>query len=679
MSSSAWTAWRAAEAELARTGDADAAARDLPETQAWLLRATAAVEAGNRAALDELQATAPAFELEVLAELALSDPGDIDPTRLRAALKQAGVRNAPLPRLDLVRLACVAHNAEPPTRPPSLAKAARTRPVLAAALEVLSDRFRPKTEPDDLLARSRRLASFWAAGALQHEATGDVRGAVRDSRTGIEPLPQERWPDLDDPLRTAPRRGTQVSLADFLRDPLAETWSPACERQAATIRTRGDRAQRLAAIGGLLDAIDVLVREARPRAAIPVVQAAVELTEASPEIRRREVLLNQLTLLELRLRWSSPEAFSDDVGEIVWSALHDRSPEDRARFARIILERTDEPPRSRRVRTELLASAVQSKADWEREILPALEVLGSDVDLRAFQRALRDAPARERDLALGYMQSLHGSLVETLRLAARAIELGAGADATRMVMVALARVGRAPVRRRQERRLRERALLEVARAADACAAPPDAFFLLALFAILATLPEHARRGELVERLGSCATRRLALPTAPRHADLLERLQLMKMIGLDDRAQAEFRDFGRWLRRADPDEAVPAALRMCAGLCPDEETIRSYGLIEDGSEAAGDLRPAWVRAVTAWLDRQSTEVVGRHALALARSDSANPEGLDTWFREVSDLEPCEAWDALAEMCMPEIPIEFDGLLQELVEQFGDDFDPWEDPY
>ena len=92
------------------------------------------VREDDRAALEELSSVAPGDDLRAVANLALSDPGAFDPTRTRAALKRMGVRNEPLPRLDLLRLACVAHNKQKPTRPQALANAARERPVLEGAL-----------------------------------------------------------------------------------------------------------------------------------------------------------------------------------------------------------------------------------------------------------------------------------------------------------------------------------------------------------------------------------------------------------------------------------------------------------------------------------------------------------------------------------------------------------------
>jgi hypothetical protein len=64
------------------------------------------------------------------------------------------------------------------------------------------------------------------------------------------------------------------------------------------------------------------------------------------------------------------------------------------------------------------------------------------------------------------------------------------------------------------------------------------------------------------------------------------------IGLEDRAQEEFREFGRWLRRSPPQAAIPAALRVCAAMCPDTGTVEGYGLDGEGPPAMDgpDPRP-----------------------------------------------------------------------------------------
>lgn len=663
MSEAAWAHWRAAEEKLARDGGVDAAADDLPARQAWILRATAALERGDRGALEELRRTAPGAELEAVADLALSEPQAFDPSRWRAWLKRSGVPNAPLPRLDLLRLACVAHNREEPARPQGLARAARTRPVLDGALMVLSRRFRPYRIEASLLARSPRLASFWAAGIAQHLTNGSVREYVHDHMPEIEPLPLAPWPDLDEPFDRS-RRAPSASLDGFLRDPRREPWSIACSRATRVIATRGEPAQRLATIGALLDAIDILVRESAPLAAAPVVPAVTELVENSPEIRRREVLLGQLYLLDLRLAWSSGNV-PDELLEPVWRGVQHLPLPERTRCARSILERADGCSLPRRMLSEILALAIQSDADPQREVLPWLLLHGRDVDLHVFQASLRGAPAPGRERALGYLHAFFGSTVEACRLAARMLTRGSLEDATRVAITALAQRMEAPTRGRKERRLLDRALLELAHAVGKGSAPPGAEFFAGLLSAAGSLTDPAQGEELLSILRPRIQECLALAPQAQHADLLSRLQLMTMLGLRDDAQAAFRDFGRWLRRAQPEEAVPGALRLCSGLCPDAETTSGYDRDAEPSAARtepDDPRPPWLRAITSWLDRQETATVGRHALDLAREDPATADGLARWFLEVSALDSDDTWDTLCEMSVSDEGV---SLLEDLL--------------
>jgi hypothetical protein len=646
VSATGWAEWRVAERGLA--GDVDAAARTLPARQAWCLRALAALDAGDRAALEALMTTAPREELRAVAELALSEPGSIDPSRFRAHLKRIGVRNSPLPRLDLLRLACVAHNRERPSRPQKLADASRGRPALEAALMVLSPLFKPYKIEARLLERSQRLASYWAAGIGQHVAPGAVRAFVRNQVAGVEPLAEERWPDLEDPHQARGKRASPASLAEFLRDPVGRPWSDACVQHVRVLCTRSERAQRLAALGGLLDAIDILIRESTPVAAIPAVAAALELAQASPEVAQRNVLFNQLLLLHMRLLWSSGQ-LPEEMSEPLWRGLDGLSPEERAWCARLILESANGAPLPSTIAAEVLAFAIRGGADWEEEVLPWIFAHGGTLDVRRFQAALTVVPGPGGARARAQVHAAHRSTAEACRLAARMFERGAVEDATLVTMSVFGRELQHPARGRQERRLRQRGWLEVARAAAACSPPPGAELVVGLITISAIHSGERQSDELLECMKRCADRRLALPPEPDQRDLIHRLQLMTVIGLDERAQTEFREFGRWLRRSPAESAIPAALRVCAGLCADEEIVAGYE--RDGEEPpapGGDPRLPWLRSLTAWLDRHETGAVGRCAVALARDGSASARHLDTWYSEVSELGEGGAWDEVLAM-------------------------------
>jgi len=652
-------------AERGLAGDVDAAARALPVRQAWVLHALAALEAGDRAALEALMTTAPLEELRAVAELALSEPGSIDPSRFRAHQKRVGVRNAPLPRLDLLRLACVAHNREAPSRPQKLADAARGRPALDAALMVLSPLFKPYKIEGRLLERSQRMASYWAAGIGQHIAPGRVREFIRDQVAGVEPLAEESWPDLEGPLQVRGTRASPASLAEFLRDPVGRPWSDACLQHVRVLCTRGERAQRLAALGGLLDAIDTLIRETTPAAAIPTVAAAIELADASAEISQRNVLQNQLVLLDMRLLWSSGQ-LADGLSEPLWRGLDGLSPDERAHCARLILEGAEGAPLPSAIAAEVLAFAIRGGADWEEEVLPWMFAHGHTIDVRSFQAALNDAPVHVRELALAHLHAVHRSTPEACRLAARMFERGAVEDASLVATIVFGRELQHPARGRQDRRMRHRAWLEVARAAAASSSPPSAELVVGLMAVSMMQRDEPQADELLECVMRCAHQRLALPAAPEQRDLIHRLQLMTVIGLDERAQTEFREFGRWLRRSPTETAIPAALRVCAALCENEEIVDAYGLDEEPPATGGDPRRPWLHSLTSWLDRHETETVGRCAVALARGGSVPARILKVWFQDISDLDGHDTWDEIGAMV-----VEDEDPLSELLHGLDED--------
>lgn len=652
MSRAAWERWREAEHAHGAVG-ATAAPSGLPTAQDWILHAIAALDRGDREGLAALKSRAPTLDLEYVAELALSEPDSIDPTRFRAFLKKLGVPNAPLPRLDLLRLACAAHNGEKPTRPQSLARAARGRPVLEAALTVLSASFRPYRLESLLLTFSPRLASFWAAGIAQRLTDQGVRPYVRKHMAGVEPLPEEPWPDLDEPVSEGRRpRESQTSLADFLRDPLAQPWSPACAHQAHVLAARADRAARLHALGGLLDAIHALVRDGTPIAAIPAVEAALELADASPEVRQRNVLFNQLHLLRLRLLWAQ-RSFPEEFLEPLWRSLDRWPASDRAQCARSVLEAAGDAPLPRRIATDVLALALLGGADWEREVRPWLLEHGDVLDPRALQVALRDVPEIMRQHALGLLHAQHHSTVEACRIAARLIECGAAGPGTEVAVPALVRQAMDDPRSRQERRLQHRARLELARAAAAAHSPPPAELLVGVLATM-DAPHAAESGaELLAAIQPAIRARLALPAEPGFADVQSRLLLMRTTGLREEAQEEFRAFGRWLRQGEPGEALPAALRLCAQLSTDVEVV--VAMQEDEASPAAtpsmgaDPRPGWLRSLTAFVDRLDTEAVGRAAVALARAGSVPAPCLRSWFETVSELGDGDAWYELQQLC------------------------------
>lgn len=635
MTSDNWTAWREAEERVERGEDLDATAAGLPARQAWILRALAALDSGDRDALVRIQSEAPAEELRAVAEIALSEPDSIDPTRFRAYLKAVGVTNDPFPALDLLRLACVAHNGEPPTRPPKLAKAARLSPTLEGALMVLSKKFTPRHMEDRLSERSGRLVSRWGHGVAQLWNRGTTREYLGQELPDIEPLDDATWPDLDDRLQGP---GGAVTLAQFLDDPLGREWSDLCYADVQVLCTRGARAARLTALGRVLDAIHALLARGSMPAAITVVHAALELTAASPEVRHREVLRSQLNLLHFRLLWWC-DALEPELVEIAWSGISDLSVEERAHAANLILDSGRPIPSS--VAPQILAFALRGGADPEERVLPWIVENGESITARAFQSALSVTSERMRDYVLGHYHAEHGSTAEACRLAGRMLGRGELEKGEEIAMSALLRQNTTPAAGRRERRTRDQGWVALASSLAACPEPPNADFLGVLISMAPRSTDAPAK--VLEAVVERARARLLLPVKSDRGDVMPRLQLMLTLGLEQEAAEAFRAFGRWLRGGKTAETIPAALTACALLCANEEVVQR---LANGEEEG--WMTAWLRAMTAWLDRHDTGEVARHALALARSGRAGAAALDHWFEEVSDLENDDAWDGLLEL-------------------------------
>jgi hypothetical protein len=418
-------------------------------------------------------------------------------------------------------------------------------------------------------------------------------------------------------------------------------------------------AQRREALAGLLDALDALIRGSSLEAAVEPVRAAVRLVEATRELTDRQVLLQQLSLLDLRLAWAG-----EDTGtlEAVWSGARALAPAERIPLALSILERTGGLPLPRRLRAEVLALVVASEADWEELVMPALVMNAEGLDLASFRSKLGSAP--RRDLALGTLHALRGSIAEALRMAKGLLSDDRADGGTWMLAkLALRRAIGEPPRARQERRLLGRALLDLAAAAIARPEPLGADVLVDLVLASTALPQGSAEEELVPAARTAAQRRLDLPVEADYGDLSWRLWLSSLAGCIERGQEEFRDFGRWLRRAEPERSIPSALRLCAHLCEADGVADALAPEADASalDPFASLALGWMRATTSWLDRQDGEGVGEHALALASGKETLAPSLSRWFREVSDLSESGAWTAVHE------------IARELEEGFDEDDD------
>ncbi len=671
MNTFTWETWAAAEKHVGGAG-LDAAAQDLPEPFDWFLRAIDATERSDRQRLQELGVRSQRTELFTLIELALSEPGDFDPSRTRAALKRARVPNAPLPVLDLIRLACVAHNGAKPTRPKALADALESRPVLDAALMALSPKFKPYQVQELLLARSPRLTSYWAAGVAQLYAGKSVETYVAKLEPHIEPLAPDRWPDLDHPIalrRQPTRRSSAEEFEAFVADPLGVAWTASCERH---VRGAGEleAPHQLAMLGALLDALHVLVHNASPIVVFPVCEACLTLAEKTPDVRQRRCLLQQLAALSLRLSWARGDT-DPPLFALLGSGTSTLPPAERCEAAWALLQRSPHSVLTLDAPEQVIALALQSSAPWATELKPRLESVARALNLGKLQSALRGTPSPRRELVLGHLHALAGSALEACRLGTELFGQGRFDDAAEIVSTALNPDFFTGFEGRRERRLAPLAAQQLIRALQACKRIPPADLALRICQFCENLEHPSKHSELRSELEALLERVLERPAAKDQKDLFARLRIALALGRIDSSNAQFRAFGRWLRQPDTDQTIPAALRFCIDLVLETESAEYEadpdGLRADGTSGApdsiGGKLAGWLQATTSWLDQHDSEEVARHALSLAQqADGPDPEELLQWQEDYSQLSGNDTWERLDELADAQLRRDnFDGAI------------------
>lgn len=666
MNEAGWARWRVAETSLANGVDVATAAKDLPPTQAWILRATDAVERGDRGALESLMSTTPGGNYLALIEVALSHPGDIDPTRLRAQLKSAGVQNKPFPRLDLARLGCVAHNGAYSTRVAGLAKAMADRMVLRCALMVLSPTFTAYQAESHLVERSPRMARLWAAGIAQLLAPGRVRDWMSKNLADLGELPKEAWPDLEKPIEGAhPRRRHGIGLEQFLSNPDHVDWNQQCDDDIDDLCRVGNPKASRDALGRLLDTIHRLVQSPMPARACPLTYAAARLVEDLQHVAHSDVIIDQLQRLDLRLGWTQ-QTLPEPAVEFLWDGLRSTSiratPDERMHAARQILAQAKGHHFSAPILTSLLASALREPADWRKETLPWLRDFGHSVSIDQLTVALRGAPAPYRLRVLGTLQALQRKLPAALSLAAQLLAAGAVVEASGVVELAVSRRDES-ADGRQSRRLLRKAILEFAEAGQRSDPPPGAR-VLDLLLTLAAEDSDATPGK---SLGPVVARRLRVEPEPPYRELCAHLRLLHTADLNGPCADIFRTFGRWLRRASRNEAIDSALCFCAAISSVPDVVECYASDKPDDKAL-QQPVAWLRSITQWLEHQPASAVEAQAMTLATTGECEPVALFYWFDEVSDLPHSDGWERVEALIMDEA---FGGMpdLNELVEMFG----------
>lgn len=669
MNKKGWKAWCVAERKLAKGVSADIASKDLPETQAWILQATAQIEKGNRAGAKELMLSAPNLELQMLLELSLSERDDFFASPFRAGLKRGGVSNKPLPKLDLMRFACAAHSSETTTRHQGLANAARTRPVLAGTLIALSRSFKAYSYDHLLSERSLRMASFWAAGLAQLMTNRSIRDYVDKYMPWANSFQEDLWPDLDESHEGQDRHSSVPTLPQFFEDPTSTPWHPAFNLKVESLGRTATASKRRELLGKLLEALAAVVDGPAPLAARPIAQAALDLAKTTQGLDNRNTLLNQLHLLEIRLAWFC-EDLPHQLVDLLWSGLTEHSDAERAEAARMILRRID--PRDklpRKAGAEILAFLVQSSANLQEEVSPLMLTHGEDVDMRVFTNGLKDVSPARRLLASGYMHAFHGSMVESCRIAALLFSQGECDDADKIALGALARFHESASHGRQERRLRQRALLELASAGAKSATPPSLALIQSFFAAVNLDCDKPKEHKaLLAAIRPAFAKRISLPAKEDRSDELLRLQLNTLMGERGQTLVAFTKFGRWLRSAPKSMSIPAALKLCADICLDGELTESLVLDGTASPSDDDPRSAWLHSTTAWLDHQDYESVGKQALVIAQGDSDLAQRLIIWHRMVSDLQTSEAWEDVEDIAEEDEVDEFPELLADFLDGF-----------
>lgn len=648
-----WRDWRAAEGLIGRGAEFEVAVGMLPPRQGALLRALAALELGDRAGIAAAAEASEHADIRAVLQLALAKPEGIDPVGTRAAAKEAGVTNAPLPRLDLVRRLACTLGGDVAQTPQALSHAGRMRPVLRATIDALQSRRYGHRTLAWLELRSPRLRALWSVAiAAQFGEVGPVRQLA--GRTTLEfdiddgCLEPERWPKIareaPAPRRAEPkpRKAPKDPLDEFLRAPRAKGWSRACEVRLEAL-ARGPRPERRLALGRLLIAVHALVTGPEPWRALAVVQATAQLAQTFEQRGPNALLIIQLSHIAARITWWRAGERAEALEALVAMTAH-LPLEERQAIAAELLEVARPGVSPPEVASDLLRLHIECPAACTDKGLRLVQQHAALLTRARLDAALREKdPVRRALFSAAYelgRDAPHDALAEVCdgwrqmpqdapTVERRALgELAEAWFALAVDELADARTPRAAARRRAREAVAKLAEALVAGRLDARLE----HYAQLVFAL--ELLEHGQPKSDHAPLRAHLRARLAAPCASQAEELApERFALLRF-ALDGAAADErFRALGRWLREGEPVRTVPFALRWSA-------TIESYD--DDSNPQVA----RWLRAVAAWLAQRPADEVGRHALALGKGNEAMASRLIEWSGlHLPEGHWTEEWDEL----------------------------------
>ena len=626
-----WAQWRTAEAAVETKG-IDAAAETLPPKLAWLLRAIEAARKGDLKAFKELETDAEVDLLRLsVVGVASASPGSFDPTKVRATVKRAGLRNEPFPALDLVRLLTVAINGGKTTPSPALKGRLHERPVLTAAIAGLYPKFAPYRLDDELEERCPRFGPVYIAALVRHGVHADFHETIERYAPSIPRFGADEWPDIGVRYRDGERvthlcRSCGAGLNRFLRSPLEEPWTYECADEVADAMNDAGHGPEL--LGKLLNALDDLVRAGRLTAARPIVEACRDLSHHVPN-SQRAILRGQLEALDMRIQMLVEAADARTLG-IAWKASRTMPQRDRAAVAHRIIKG---PQVHWPGEFEVIAAALGDGflAD-ERPTTLAQAISGMPVHLQ--REALSQLPEGRRALVEGFCQGMRKNTLAAVQLATKSLENRANVrDVGELLLMACTfwTSGKQPRRnpflravcQHLEKRARMGLRLEP--------------FEFAVLQAIAAGRVGAGSDELARALGA----HLPPVSKPLNALGAEHLVAFLEISLlaegPALAQDRFRAFGRWLRAQASGEQLAFALLTATRL--------SMRLGKEPRANQEDVLSKWESAMTALLARAGEGKSLKAAIHLVKEEQASPDWIEIWIRKHPELCKSPKWKRL----------------------------------
>lgn len=239
-----------------------------------------------------------------------------------------------------------------------------------------------------------------------------------------------------------------------------------------------------------------------------------------------------------------------------------------------------------------------------------------------------------------------------------------------MALIALEHGAEDSAKGRQERRQRLRAMTAMTGAALELGNEHSVNLAFKLLAEIGKAKPGAERDELTPVAQRYARRSLEQASPLSFKDITSRLGVSMALDGTEEARALFREYGRWLRRAELSQSLPSALDVCGFLCVDEQLVDTF--MEGGGraqvEATTDPRFGWLKSITAWLDRQATKLVGDRALAMVQAGSLDAASIANWYESVSELTDSASWEEVQELAFQGELGMFDGSMMEKFEEF-----------